>query len=218
LAGFASALFLLGVALVMVIGSLERIISPQAIQYEEAIVVGVLGLIVNVVCAYILGKAHHQHDHPHDHGHHSHDHHGKHHDLNLKSAYVHVVADAFTSVLAIVALLGGWLYGWAWLDPVMGIVGAVLVALWAKSLIMDTAKVLLDREMDHPVVQEIKEAVEADGLTRVTDLHVWRVGKKVYSCALTAVTQDAQLTPTNVRERLAVHEEIIHSTIELHQR
>jgi len=218
LAGFASALFLLGVALAMVIGSLERIISPQAIQYEEAIVVGVLGLIVNVVCAYILGKAHHQHDHPHDHGHHSHDHHGKHHDLNLKSAYVHVVADAFTSVLAIVALLGGWLYGWAWLDPVMGIVGAVLVALWAKSLIMDTAKVLLDREMDHPVVQEIKEAVEADGLTRVTDLHVWRVGKKVYSCALTAVTQDAQLTPTNVRERLAVHEEIIHSTIELHQR
>jgi len=218
LAGFASALFLLGVALAMVIGSLERIISPQAIQYEEAIVVGVLGLIVNVVCAYILGKAHHQHDHPHDHGHHSHDHHGKHHDLNLKSAYVHVVADAFTSVLAIVALLGGWLYGWAWLDPVMGIVGAILVALWAKSLIMDTAKVLLDCEMDHPVVQEIKEAVEADGLTRVTDLHVWRVGKKVYSCALTAVTQDAQLTPTNVRERLAVHEEIIHSTIELHQR
>jgi cation diffusion facilitator family transporter len=218
LAGFASALFLLGVALVMVIGSLERIISPQAIQYEEAIVVGVLGLIVNAVCAYILGKAHHQHDHPHDHAHHSHEQHGHHHDLNLKSAYFHVVADAFTSVLAIVALLGGWLYGWAWLDPVMGIVGAVLVALWAKSLIMETAKVLLDREMDHPVVQEIKEAVEADGKTHVTDLHVWRVGKKVYSCALTAVTQDAQLTPTTVRERLAVHKEIIHSTIELHQR
>ena len=218
LAGFASALFLLGVALIMVIGSLERIISPQAIQYEEAIVVGVLGLIVNAVCAYILGKAHHHHDHPHDHAHHSHEHHGQHHDLNLKSAYFHVVADAFTSVLAIVALLGGWLYGWAWLDPVMGIVGAVLVALWAKSLIIDTAKVLLDREMDHPVVQEIKEAVEADGKTHVTDLHVWRVGKKVYSCALTAVTQDAQLTPTTVRERLAVHEEIIHSTIELHQR
>ena len=218
LAGFASALFLLGVALAMVIGSLERIISPQAIQYEEAIVVGVLGLIVNAVCAYILGKAHHQHDHPHDHAHHSHEQHGHHHDLNLKSAYFHVVADAFTSVLAIVALLGGWLYGWAWLDPVMGIVGAVLVALWAKSLIMETAKVLLDREMDHPVVQEIKEAVEADGKTHVTDLHVWRVGKKVYSCALTAVTQDAQLTPTTVRERLAVHKEIIHSTIELHQR
>ena len=218
LAGFASALFLLGVALTMVIGSLERLISPQAIQFEEAIIVGVLGLAVNLVCAYILGQAHHQHDHAHDHSHPAHEHHPHHHDLNLKSAYFHVVADAFTSVLAIVALVGGWLYGWAWLDPVMGIVGAVLVALWAKSLILETAKVLLDREMDHPVVQEIKDAVQADGQTRVTDLHVWRVGKKVYSCALTAVTQDAHLTPNMLRERLAVHEEIIHSTIELHQR
>jgi cation diffusion facilitator family transporter len=218
LAGFASALFLLGVALTMVIGSLERLISPQAIQFEEAIIVGVLGLAVNLVCAYILGQAHHQHDHAHDHAYSAHEHHPHHHDLNLKSAYFHVVADAFTSVLAIVALVGGWLFGWAWLDPVMGIVGAVLVALWAKSLILETAKVLLDREMDHPVVQEIKDAVQADGQTRVTDLHVWRVGKKVYSCALTAVTQDAQLTPKTLRERLAVHEEIIHSTIELHQR
>ena len=218
LAGFASALFLLGVALAMVIGSLERLISPQAIQFEEAIIVGVLGLAVNLVCAYILGQAHHQHGHGPGHAHSAHEHHPHHHDLNLKSAYFHVVADAFTSVLAIVALVGGWLYGWAWLDPVMGIVGAVLVALWAKSLLLETAKVLLDREMDHPVVQEIKDAVEADGQTRVTDLHVWRVGKKVYSCALTAVTQDAQLTPKTLRERLAVHEEIIHSTIELHQR
>jgi cation diffusion facilitator family transporter len=218
LAGFASALFLLGVALAMVIGSLERLISPQAIQFEEAIIVGVLGLAVNLVCAYILGQAHHQHGHGPGHAHSAHEHHPHHHDLNLKSAYFHVVADAFTSVLAIVALVGGWLYGWAWLDPVMGIVGAVLVALWAKSLLLETAKVLLDREMDHPVVQEIKDAVEADGQTRVTDLHVWRVGKKVYSCALTAVTQDAQLTPNTLRERLAVHEEIIHLTIELHQR
>ncbi len=218
LAGFASALFLLGVALAMGIGSLERLISPQAIQFEEAIIVGVLGLAVNLVCAYILGQAHHQHGHGPGHAHSAHEHHPHHHDLNLKSAYFHVVADAFTSVLAIVALVGGWLYGWAWLDPVMGIVGAVLVALWAKSLLLETAKVLLDREMDHPVVQEIKDAVEADGQTRVTDLHVWRVGKKVYSCALTAVTQDAQLTPKTLRERLAVHEEIIHSTIELHQR
>jgi len=218
LAGFASALFLLGVALAMVIGSLERLISPQAIQFEEAIIVGVLGLAVNLVCAYILGQAHHQHGHGPGHAHSAHEHHPHHHDLNLKSAYFHVVSDAFTSVLAIVALVGGWLYGWAWLDPVMGIVGAVLVALWAKSLLLETAKVLLDREMDHPVVQEIKDAVEADGQTRVTDLHVWRVGRKVYSCALTAVTQDAQLTPNTLRERLAVHEEIIHSTIELHQR
>jgi cation diffusion facilitator family transporter len=167
-----------------------------------------------MVCAFILGKAH-QHDHAH-HGHH--EHHEHHHDLNLKSAYLHVVADAVTSVLAIVALLGGWLYGWSWLDPVMGIVGAVLVALWAKNLIIETAKVLLDREMDHPVVQEIKEVIESDGQTRVSDLHVWRVGKRVYTCALTAVTRDPHLTATQLRQRLSVHEEIIHSTIEIHHR
>ena len=222
LAGFASALFLVGVAITMVIGSLERLISPQAIQYQEAMVVSVLGLAVNIVCALILGRAHH-HDHGHDHGH-SHEHaqgaHGAHghHDLNLKSAYLHVVADAFTSVLAIIALVGGWLYGWSWLDPVMGIVGAIMVALWAKGLLLETGKVLLDREMDHPVVAEIKDVVEADTQSQVADLHVWRVGKKVYACALTVVTRDRALTPALVRERLSVHEEIIHSTIEIHQR
>lgn len=219
LAGFASALFLVGVAVMMLIGSLERLISPQAIQYQEAIAVGVLGLGVNIVCAFILGQAHHHDDHGHGvHG--AHGAHGAHahHDLNLKSAYLHVVADAFTSVLAIVALLGGWLYGWSWLDPVMGIVGAVLVALWAKNLLLETGKVLLDREMDHPVVDEIKDVLQADGQTRVTDLHVWRVGKKVYACALSVVTRDAHLTPQVLRERLGVHEEIIHSTIEIHQR
>ena len=215
LAGFASALFLVGVAVMMLVGSLERLISPQAIQYQEAIAVGVLGLLVNIVCAWILGKAHH-HGHD-DHHHGAHGHHS-HHDLNLKSAYLHVVADAFTSVLAIVALVGGWLYGWSWLDPLMGIVGAVLVALWAKNLLLETGKVLLDREMDHPVVEEIREAVQADAQTRVSDLHVWRVGKKVYACAMSVVTRDANLTPQMLRERLAVHEEIIHSTIEIHQR
>ncbi len=222
LAGFASALFLVGVAITMVIGSLERLIAPEAIQYQEAMVVGVLGLAVNIVCALILGRAHH-HDHGPGHGHpHAHEHgaqgaHG-HHDLNLKSAYLHVVADAFTSVLAILALAGGWLFGWSWLDPLMGIIGAVLVALWAKDLLIETGKVLLDREMDHPVVAEIKDVVEADTQSQVADLHVWRVGKKVYACALTVVTRDRALTPAVVRERLAVHEEIIHSTIEIHQR
>jgi cation diffusion facilitator family transporter len=174
--------------------------------------------VVNIVCALILGRAQH-HDHGHGH-HHAHDHHHQgHHDLNLKSAYVHVIADAATSVLAIVALCGGWLYGWAWLDPFMGIVGAVLVAVWAKGLITDTGKVLLDREMDHPVVDEIRAAVETGpdaGDTRVTDLHVWRVGKQVYACALTVTTHDTHLTAEAVRARLAVHEEIVHSTIEVH--
>ena len=228
LGGFASAIFLLGVAAMMVVGSIERIVSPQAIQYREAIAVAILGLAVNLVCALILGKAHHHghghhhgHEHPHGHGH-DHPHHGHdhpHHDLNLKSAYLHVIADAATSVLAIVALVGGWIYGWSWLDPVMGIVGAVLVALWAKGLLVETGRVLLDREMDHPVVAEIREAVESGpqaGDTRITDLHVWRVGKEAYSCAIAVVTRDAALTPDAVRARLAVHEEIVHSTIEIH--
>ena len=219
LGGFASAMFLLGVAAMMVVGSVERIFSPQAIQYQEAIVIAILGLVVNIVCALILGKAHH-HDHGHGHGHeHADAQHDAHHDdLNLKSAYVHVIADAATSVLAIVALVGGLVYGWSWLDPVMGIVGAVLVAVWAKGLLVDSGKVLLDREMDHPVVDEIREVVEADaGASRITDLHVWRVGKNVYSCALTLETRDATLNADTVRERLAVHEEIVHSTIEIHR-
>ena len=132
-----------------------------------------------------------------------------------------MIADAATSVLAIAALAGGWLFGWSWLDPVMGLVGAVLVAVWAKGLIVDTGTVLLDREMDHPVVEEIREVVEASGAnhasTRVTDLHVWRVGKNVYSCALSVVTRDPALTPDQVRACLAVHEEIVHATIEIHR-
>lgn len=109
--------------------------------------------------------------------------------------------------------------GWSWLDPVMGIVGAALVALWARGLLVDTGKVLLDREMDHPVVDEIRAVVEADpdgGETRVTDLHVWRVGKQVYACALTVVTHDRALTADVLRRRLAVHAEIVHATIEIH--
>lgn len=221
LSGFASAIFLLGVAVMMVVGSIERILSPQEIHYQEAMLVGVLGLLVNLVCAFVLGDAHH-HDHADhtEHAHHDHHHHNHHHhDLNLKSAYIHVIADAATSVLAIVALAGGWLYGWSWLDPVMGLLGAVLVAVWSKDLIVQTGKVLLDREMDHPVVDEIREVVEADqskGLTRITDLHVWRVGKKVYSCAMTVVTQDVSLTPNEVRNRISVHEEVVHATIEIH--
>jgi cation diffusion facilitator family transporter len=219
LGGFASAILLLGVVAIMVFGSVERLLSPQPIRYQEAIIVAVVGLIVNVVCAAILGGAH-DHHHDAEHGH-SHDDRGEHHhDLNLRSAYVHVIADAATSVLAIVALAGGWIYGWSWLDPVMGIAGAVLVALWAKNLLTATGKVLLDREMDHPVVAEIREVIEAGpatGDTRITDLHVWRVGKQSYSCALSVVTHDQTLTSAHIRQQLAQHEEIVHATIEIHQ-
>jgi cation diffusion facilitator family transporter len=212
LGGFASAIFLLGVAALMVVGSVERLVWPQPIHYREAIVVACLGLVVNIVCALILGRAH---GHRHHHGE-AHDHH--HHDLNLKSAYVHVITDAATSVLAIVALLGGWRYGWSWLDPLMGLVGAVLIGIWARGLIVETGKVLLDREMDHPVVAEIRDAVEtgteSDG-TRIVDLHVWRVGTGAYSCALSVLTHDAKLTPAGIRAKLAEHEEIVHTTIEI---
>jgi cation diffusion facilitator family transporter len=196
LTGFASAIFLVGVALMMLAGSLERIFDPKAIHYPEAIAVGVLGLVVNVLCAFILG--HSQHDQG---------------DLNLKSAYLHVIADLATSVFAIVALLGGWFFGWEWLDPLMGIL------VWAKSLMLETGKVLLDREMDHPVVDEIRSAIEstpAHGTIQIQDLHVWRVGKNAYACALSLATTDLGLTPAQVRQHLAQHEEIIHSTIELH--
>jgi cation diffusion facilitator family transporter len=220
LGGFASAIFLLGVAVMMLGSSVERMLFPQVIQYREAIVIAVLGLAVNIVCAWILGKAHH-----HDHGH-SHDHagghgHARHDDLNLKSAYLHVIADATTSVLAIAALLGGWIYGWSWMDPLTGIVGAILVAIWAKGLIVDTSRVLLDREMDHPVVDEIRQVIEEAPETtdeKITDLHVWRVGRGKYSCAIAIVTGNLELTPDMVRQRLSVHEEIVHSTIEINHR
>ena len=222
LGGFASAVFLLVVAGIMVLGSVERLIAPQPIHYAEAMAIAAIGLAVNLVSAAILGRAHdhghahedrgHHHDHAHGHGH-------GHRDLNLRSAYLHVLADAATSVLAIVALAGGWLYGWSWLDPVMGIAGAILVAVWARTLLRDTGKVLLDREMDHPVVEEIRAAVEGgpagDG-HHVADLHVWRVGKRAYACALSVVTHDPGLTPDRVRAWLSVHDEIVHSTIEVH--
>jgi cation diffusion facilitator family transporter len=239
LGGYTSAIVLLIVAVSMIWQSVERIMAPQPIHYAEAMVVAAIGLVVNVVCALILGHAHdHGHGHGHDHGHghshddghdhgndrgdHGHDDHARHGhgDLNLKSAYIHVVADAATSVLAIAALAGGWIYGWSWLDPVMGIVGGVLVGIWARNLLTDTGKILLDREMDHPVVDEIREAVETGpeiSGTRCTDLHVWRVGRGAYACAVSLVTHDPQLTAADVRKQLAVHEEIVHVTAEIQQ-
>ena len=220
LGGFASAIFLLGVAALMAFASVERIFSPQPIHYQEAIFVAAIGLAVNIVCAMILGNAHHDHSHNH-HEQETHDHsHPHHHDLNLKSAYVHVIADAATSVLAIIALVGGLFYGWSWLDPVMGILGAILVGSWAKNLLIETGKVLLDREMDHPVVNEIREVIESlekSDETRIADLHVWRVGKEAYACALSLVTHSQTLTPEQVRAQLQQHEEIVHTTIEIHR-
>jgi cation diffusion facilitator family transporter len=216
LAGYTSAIFLLGVAGMMIFGSLERLWAPQTIHYPEAMAVAAFGLAVNLVCALILGQAHDHHDHDHAHGH-DHEHH-HHDDLNLKSAYIHVITDALTSVLAIAALAGGWFYGWDWLDAATGLVGAVLVGLWAKNLILQSGRVLLDREMDHPVVEEIREVIAqlpAAGQTQLTDLHVWRVGTGAYACALSLLTHDAELSPPDIRQALAIHEEIVHVTVEI---
>jgi len=216
LGGFAGALLLAMVALLMVAGSAERLLSPAPIHYPEALAVAVLGLGVNLVCALLLGRAHHDHGHGHDDSHapaHGH----AHEDLNLKSAYLHVLADAATSIAAILALLGGWRMGWYWLDPAMGLAGAVLIIVWARGLLRETSRVLLDREMDHPVVAEIREAIETGApATRVTDLHAWRVGRAHFACAIAAVTEDRALTPAALHARLAVHAEVVHATIELH--
>ena len=223
LSAFTSAILLVVVAAWMLFSSVERLLQPESIHYQEALVVAVIGLLVNLACAVILGRTHHGHDHGHGHGHghedHDHDHraHGHGEDLNLRSAYVHVAADAATSVLAIGALLGGWLWGWSWLDPMMGVVGAGLVAWWARGLVAETGKVLLDREMDHAIVDEIRQAVETPQ-DRVTDLHVWRVGRNVYACAMTVVTSGpALLEAAEGRSRLGEHPEVVHSTIEIHR-
>ena len=218
LGGFASAIFLLGVAGLMVVGSVERMLEPQPIHYREAVAVALLGLVVNIVCALVLGRAHghdHGHAHAHAHGHgHGHGHDG-HHDLNLRAAYVHVIADAATSVLAIAALAGGLWLGLDWLDPLMGLVGTVLVGRWAIGLLRDTGRVLLDAEMDAPVVAEIREIVrELPEPARLRDLHVWRVGKGRFACIL-SLESDGGVDAEDVRRRLAVHEELVHVTVEL---
>ncbi|MDR2839622.1 MAG: CDF family Co(II)/Ni(II) efflux transporter DmeF [Azonexus sp.] len=220
LGGYTSALFLLAVAALMVFGGVERLITPQPIRYVEALIVTVFGLIINLLCALILNRGHDHHHHDHgdpSHGERHHDAAHSHDDLNLKAAYIHVLTDALTSVLAIAALTGGWLGGWAWLDAACALVGATLVALWAKNLLRQTANALLDREMDHPVVAEIGEVIATLPDAQITDLHVWRVGNNAYACTLSLLTHDAGLTPLQVREALAIHEEIVHVTVEIHR-
>lgn len=218
LAGYTSAVFLLGIAALMAFGSIERIFAPEPIHYREAIIIAAIGLIVNVACAMILGHAHHDHGHGHHHDHGHHGHHGHehgHHDLNLKSAYIHVIADAATSVLAILALLGGKYFGARWLDPAMGIVGAALVANWAVGLLRQSGKALLDADMDAPVVQEVRDAIaEHFPDAAISDLHVWRVGKGRYACIL-ALVSARPLSAAAVRGCLAVHEELAHVTVEI---
>lgn len=219
LAGFASAMALGLVALGIAVESAQRLLSPQSVAFSEATIIAVAGLLVNLASAWLLGADHHHghghgHGHGHDHGHHhdhahGHDHH--HHDNNLRSAYVHVLADALTSVLAIVALLGGRYLGWVWLDPVMGLVGATVIAVWSWSLMRDTASVLLDAHESH-LEEEIREFVEGPGDARITDLHVWRVGPGAHAAIVAVRGIDGDTARSRLRE---VHE-IVHLTVEHH--
>ena len=212
LGGYTSAIFLVMVAGLMVYQSVERLIVPSPIHYNEAIGIAIVGLLVNLVSAWLLKDGHH---HGHDHAH-GHEHHG-HHDLNLRSAYLHVLADAATSVLAIIALFGGKLWGASWLDPVMGLVGATLVSVWAFGLLRDTGRVLLDAEMNAPVVAEIREVIEASPIkARLCDLHVWRVGKGKYACILSLAT-DNEASPEYFKRQLSIHEELVHVSIEINR-
>lgn len=194
LAGFASAMALGLVALGIALESAQRLLNPQSVAFGEATTIAAVGLLVNLASAWLLGAGHHHgHGHSHDHGHH-HSHHDHHHDNNLRSAYIHVLADALTSVLAIVALLGGRYLGWTWLDPVMGLVGAAVIAIWSWSLMRDTASVLLDAH-DTDLEQEIREFVEAPGDARITDLHVWRVGPGVHAAIVAVKGIDGDSRP-----------------------
>ncbi|MBV6858583.1 CDF family Co(II)/Ni(II) efflux transporter DmeF [Xanthomonas campestris pv. zingibericola] len=228
LGGYTSAVLLLGVAALMAFQSVERLFTPKPIQYQEATVIALIGLLVNLICAWWLRDSH-GHAHGHHHGHvHAHDSHGHahthgghghgqeaHSDLNLRAAYLHVVADAATSVLAIVALVAGMHWGVTWLDPLMGIVGAVLVTAWAWGLLRSTGSVLLDAEMDAPVVVEVKQVIaELGHAIDIADLHVWRVGSERYACVVSLVTA-ADIDAELVRRALQIHEELVHVTVEL---
>ena len=217
LGGYTSALCLVAVAGLMLYHSVQRLFAPVPIHYDQAILLAALGLVVNLVCAFLLRDSpdhHHGHE-QHDHEHHDHDHHQ---DLNLRSAYLHVLTDAATSVLAIVALTGGKFWGADWLDPVMGLVGAGLVGIWAFGLLRDTGRVLLDAEMDAPVVAEIVEVIEQGPVAaEIVDFHVWRVGRGKYACILSLLVEE-QVEPEQFKERLSVHDELVHVTVEVNQR
>lgn len=213
LGGFASAVVLAVVAILMAGESVHRFFAPVAIHFNEAIVIAAAGLLVNLTCAFLLKDSHahdhHHHSHGHGHGDHGHDH-----DLNLRSAYVHVLADALTSVTAIAALLAGKYFGWSWLDPIMGLVGSAVVSAWAFGLLRDTSGILLDRTPESSdLPEEIRKAVESDGDSVVTDLHVWQVGTGKFA-AIVAVVAEHPRSVDEYRDRLREHEELVHVTIE----
>lgn len=208
------------VALGIGIESSGRLFANPVIAYGEALWIAVLGLAVNLASAWLLGGDHHHgHGHgSHGHGRHADDHQGHdhaHHDNNLRSAYFHVLADALTSVLAILALLAGRYLGWAWADAAMGVVGAVVIARWSWNLLRDTGRVLVDAKANPSLAQEIREGIE-DGDAVITDLHVWQVGPGKFA-AIVSLVADRPLPPAAYAARVTIHEELVHVTVEAHR-
>jgi len=215
LGAYTSAIVLGIVGVIMIFSSIERIISPLNIHYNQALFVAVIGLLVNIVCALILNNGGHSHEHEHEEFEHSYHQHN-HEDLNLKSAYLHVVADALTSVLAIVALLGAKYFKLNWLDPFMGIVGAGLIIRWSFILLRDTADILLERETDNQIVDEIKKEIESDGDSKICDLHIWKVAQDKYACIVSLVTA-RNYSIEEYKARLNKVHELTHVTIEINE-
>jgi len=225
LGGYTGAVLLAGFALVMVWESVHRFIVPVEIAFNQAIFVAVLGLIVNGASVLILGVHHHpeqagdpanpaeSHAHTHDAGHG----HRHHHDHNLVSAYLHVLADALTSLLAIFALLGAKYFGFIWADPAMGIVGAVLVARWSLGLLHSTSTILLDRQAPDDLRDVIKDTIEAQDDNRVTDLHVWAIGPNLYSAIVSLVT-DHPKPPEDYKALIPRDLGVMHIVVEVHTR
>jgi cation diffusion facilitator family transporter len=215
LAAFASASMLALIALAMAWESIARFLSPVSIGFNQAILVAVLGLIVNGACLAILGG----HGHSHGKGrrkqdeedHHAHDHK----DHNLRSAYLHVLADALTSVLAVLALLAGKYLGQQWLDPFMGLVGAALVVHWSRGLLRSSARVLLDLQAPDEVKEAIRKAIESEGDNRVSDLHVWSVGPGIYAAEV-AIVSSRPLDPDSYYSLLPKELGLVHATFETH--
>ncbi|MBF0109440.1 MAG: CDF family Co(II)/Ni(II) efflux transporter DmeF [Magnetococcales bacterium] len=249
LGAYTSAIALAGIAAMMLYHSLERLLEPAPIHYDQAMILAFAGLLVNLACAWLLkdedpserqhahvAHSHHSldqyrqvadsagHRHAHTHAgehHHSHAHdsaNGHAHDLNQHSALMHVLADAVTSVLALLALMGGKMWGANWLDPMMGIVGSVLVAVWAGQLLRATGRILLDAEMDHPLVEDIEKTLAGSGIDHtLSDLHLWRVGREMYACILVLETM-APIEPSAIRDLLRDHRQLVHVTVEINPR
>ncbi len=207
LGGFASAIALAVVALFMGVESVLRFFEPLQIQFNEAIGVAIIGLLVNLFCAFLL-HGHPTHSHDHDHGHH--------HDHNLRGAYLHVLADALTSVLAIVALLFGKFFGWHWLDPLMGIVGALVITHWSYGLLVDTSGILLDKNIDQINIQAIQQKIESDSDNRVADIHIWKVGPLDYAGIISVVTHYPKEID-HYKKLLGEFPELSHVTIEVNE-